>query len=127
MGKHRWYFLDIMRKDLLIGGIAKRLVQSPNRAARPLVDPRKWITENDYPSNAFRDRREGDVRYRLHFGVDGRVNRCDIIQSSGHADLDAATCKYVRRRARFEPATNGNAELVPGSLSYTYHWVVPRN
>lgn len=98
-----------------------------NRPARPLSDPRKWITENDYPSSAFRARREGAVRYRLYFGVNGRVSRCDIIQSSGHVDLDDATCENARRRAKFVPATNGNAVPVPGSLSYIYHWVIPRN
>lgn len=99
----------------------------PNRPARPRVAPENWITISDYPAKAFRERREGVVRYRLHFGVNGRVSRCDIIQSSRHADLDDATCRYARRRALFMPTTNGNAEPIPGALTYTYQWTVSRN
>lgn len=97
----------------------------PNRPAMPRVAPQNWISANDYPLRALREKQEGMVHYRLHFGVNGRVSRCDIIRSSRHAELDEATCRYARYRALFIPATNANAEPVPGALTYTYRWKVP--
>lgn len=35
-----------------------------------------------------------------------------------------ATCKYVTRRARFEPASNGDGEKVTGAYSGTIRWVI---
>ena len=58
-------------------------------------------------------------------GSDGRVDACEITRSSGNAELDAATCKNVTRRARFEPATNGDGQKVVGSYSSTVRWQLP--
>jgi protein TonB len=45
----------------------------------------------------------GDVLLRLRLTDKGRVIEARIVQSSGHADLDAAAQRGVRR-CRFEPA-----------------------
>src|SRR6218665_2009918 len=66
-----------------------------------------WATTNDYPSRALREEREGTTGFRVTVGPDGRVADCQITSSSGHADLDEATCANVRRRARFNPAMDG--------------------
>ena len=34
----------------------------------------------------------------------GRIESCTIVASSGYKDLDAATCKVIRERAKFAPA-----------------------
>ena len=58
-------------------------------------------------------------------GSNGRVNACEITASSGHAALDEATCKFVTRRARFEPATDSNGAKVVGSYSSKVTWRIP--
>ena len=82
------------------------------------------LTE-DYPQKAIREGAEGVAGFRVVVGSDGRVDACEITRSSGNAELDAATCKNVTRRARFEPATNGDGQKVVGSYSSTVRWQLP--
>lgn len=63
--------------------------------------PLRWITSDDYPSAALHEGREGRASYMLTIDASGRVCRCEITASSGHADLDAKTCDLLSRRARF--------------------------
>jgi protein TonB len=69
--------------------------------------------------------REGTTGFRVTIGVDGRVIDCTVTQSSGHDDLDAATCTNVKRRARFEPAVR-NGEKVQGTYSNRVRWQIPK-
>ena len=80
------------------------------KGASPKGNPGNWATTNDYPSRALREEREGTTGFRVSVGPDGRVTDCTVTSSSGHADLDQATCDNVRRRARFTPATDGEGQ-----------------
>ena len=90
-------------------------------------NPANWATTNDYPSRALREEREGTTGFRVTVGPDGRVADCQITSSSGHADLDAATCDNVRRRARFNPAIDGEGNPTTGSYSNRIRWVIPKD
>ncbi len=92
--------------------------------ATPRGNPGTWATPNDYPSRALREERSGTTGFRVTIDTNGRVSSCQITSSSGHADLDEATCKNVSRRARFRPATL-NGEPVEGSYSNRVRWVIP--
>ncbi|MXO60191.1 TonB family protein [Altererythrobacter salegens] len=98
---------------------------TPKRAA-PRNDPARWVLNEDYPSRPIREEAEGVAGFRLVIGSDGKVDACEITSSSGNAELDAATCKYVTRRARFDAATDGNGDKVVGSYSSTVRWILPR-
>jgi TonB family protein len=69
--------------------------------AVPLGSISNWITPDDYPPRALREGREGETRFKLTIATSGAVSACDVLASSGHADLDAATCGLLTRRARF--------------------------
>jgi protein TonB len=97
------------------------------KGAVPKGNPGNWATTNDYPSRALREEREGTATFRVQIGPDGRVTDCQITGSSGHADLDAATCENVRRRARFTPATDGEGNPTTGSYSNRVRWVIPKD
>jgi protein TonB len=97
------------------------------KGAVPKGNPGNWATTNDYPSRALREEREGTATFRVSIGPDGRVTDCQITGSSGHADLDAATCENVRRRARFTPATDGEGNPTTGSYSNRVRWVIPKD
>lgn len=97
------------------------------KGAQPKGNPGNWATTNDYPSRALREEREGTTGFRVTVGPDGRVTDCSITSSSGHADLDAATCDNVRRRARFTPATDGEGNPTSGSYSNRVRWVIPKD
>ena len=98
----------------------------PTKGATPRGNPGSWATTNDYPSRALREEREGTTGFRVTVGPDGRVTDCQITSSSGHADLDQATCDNVRRRARFTPAVE-NGQPTSGSYSNRVRWVIPKD
>jgi protein TonB len=90
-------------------------------------NPGNWATTNDYPSRALREEREGTTGFRVTVGPDGKVTDCSITSSSGHADLDQATCDNVRRRARFNPAMDGEGQPTTGTYSNRVRWVIPKD
>ncbi|HCF25282.1 MULTISPECIES: energy transducer TonB [unclassified Novosphingobium] len=96
------------------------------KAASPKGASGNWVTTNDYPTRALREEREGVTGYRLSIGPDGRVTDCSITSSSGSPDLDEATCSNLRRRARFNPATDGEGNPTSGSFSARVRWVIPK-
>lgn len=71
------------------------------------IDREAWLSYDDYPAIAKREGRGGAVGFRLTVAPDGGVTACQTMSSSGHADLDAATCALLTRRARFEPSDAG--------------------
>lgn len=94
-------------------------------AASPRNDPAGWVTQGDYRSSWINRELTGIARFRLDIGADGRVRSCTITGSSGHAELDRATCDLVTRRARFEPARGVDGSRAPGSYSSAVSWQIP--
>ena len=97
------------------------------KGASPKGNPGNWATTNDYPARALREEREGTTGFRVTVGPDGRVADCQITSSSGHSDLDQATCDNVRRRARFNPATDGEGNPTSGTYQNRVRWVIPKD
>jgi len=93
----------------------------------PKGNPANWATTNDYPTRALREEREGTTSFRVSVGPDGRVTGCSLTSSSGSPDLDDATCANVTRRARFNPATDGEGQPTTGSYSNRVRWVIPKD
>jgi len=91
----------------------------------PRNRPQSWVTNADYPSRAMREERQGTTRFNVSVGADGRVAGCTITGSSGHADLDAEVCKLITRRARFNPATDGDGQATSGSWASSFRWEIP--
>jgi len=94
----------------------------PAKPATPRNDPGSWATPNDYPSRALREEREGTTSFRVSIADDGSVASCTVTGSSGHADLDEATCKFVQRRARFRKPSEGYGSV----YSNRVRWVIPK-
>ena len=76
------------------------------------VNPRDWITFEDYPSDAISNREQGYVVVSFDITAKGRVENCQVTRSSGHKSLDAVPCPKLQRIARFKPATNANGEPI---------------
>ncbi len=94
--------------------------------AKPRNDPGRWVSTEDYRGNWIRRELTGRVGFRLEIAADGRVANCSITSSSGHAELDEATCALVSRRAKFQPARNGSGDAVGGSYSNAVEWRLPQ-
>ncbi|UYG07808.1 TonB family protein [Halomonas sp. M4R1S46] len=63
---------------------------------------------------------DGQLRIRVVIGRDGQVRRAEVIQSSGHAELDQAALDTVHGAAPYRPFDAGMGDL--DSLSITRIW-----
>lgn len=93
----------------------------------PATNPGGWVTNADYPARAMREEREGMTGFKIIIGADGLPKSCEIIASSGHGDLDAATCRLVMERARFTPGRNARGEATGGTHSNRVRWQIPED
>lgn len=93
--------------------------------AKPRNDPARWLTDRDYKPTWARLDLSGLARFRLDIAADGRVTDCAVTGSTGHSELDAATCRLISRRAKFEPARGSNGEPVAGSYTGSVMWKLP--
>lgn len=101
-------------------------------AARSITPPKPanergdWFKLSDYPSDLQRAGKDGTVLFQLSVNTRGRVSNCVVTQSSGHAELDAATCKAVTKRARFKPAVDGDGKKHEGKYDSRVTWRIPK-
>ncbi|MGE4321800.1 MAG: energy transducer TonB [Sphingobium sp.] len=95
------------------------------KAGKPRGNPGEWLGDADYPSRAQREERAGTAGVRLDYDSSGRVTSCTITSSSGHPDLDDATCRLLPRRARFTPGEDENGNKMGGSYSTRIVWRLP--
>jgi len=80
------------------------------------------LRDSDYPREAETAGLAGTVAISFRVRTDGRVDRCTIVQSSGHALLDRLTCDLFTRRYRFRPATNATGEAIDSTLRTSFTW-----
>lgn len=97
----------------------------PPVGAKPRNNPGQWLTNSDYRPAWIRRELTGLATFRLEIAANGKVTDCAVTGSTGHGELDAATCKLVMRRARFEPARGSNGEAVAASYTGSVLWQVP--
>lgn len=92
--------------------------------ARARANLSSYISDSDYPPSSLRNEEEGTVGFSLTVGPDGRVTNCTVTASSGHAALDAATCRIMRSRARFTPARDSTGASVADTQSGRVRWQI---
>jgi protein TonB len=95
------------------------------KPARAKANLASYVSDEDYPSNAIRNEEQGTTRFRLAVGPDGRVKDCTVTGSSGSSALDGTTCKLMRQRARFTPATDSAGKPTGDTVASAIRWVLP--
>ena len=80
------------------------------------------IAVADYPAEALSAGAEGTVYARLDVSKRGMITNCAITGSSGNSALDAATCRIILARFRYEPATNRKGRKVAGIVPVRLVW-----
>ena len=90
--------------------------------AVPIGSPRDWLTNADYPVEAWRNKESGLVRYRLDVDQSGTPVGCEVTYSSASPALDAATCALLTERALFRTVENDEGELVSSTYSNDVYW-----
>ena len=76
----------------------------------------------DLPASLRQNGASGDVEVRYYVLVTGRVGSCSITRSSGNPDLDAATCRLVQQRFRFDPSRTPDGMPVRSILEQKLSW-----
>lgn len=93
----------------------------PDKIAVPLSQRYARLRPADYPQEALRARAEGVVVIRLAVSQRGRPTGCSVIQSSGHAALDAGTCALARR-FHYRAARDRSGRAVPAMADEEVEW-----
>ena len=96
-----------------------------SQAASAKGNPASWVTTDDYPPAALREGRQGVVAISWQINEQGRVENCQVTQSSGSPDLDDAACKLVTRRGKYTPAKDTNGNPIRGTDSRRFRWQIP--
>jgi TonB family protein len=84
-----------------------------------------WVRAEDYPVLALREEQAGTTAVMLAISSDGSVTRCGVVESSGYASLDVATCASLRRSARFSPALDSRGCPIPSQFRQRVRWALP--
>lgn len=66
-----------------------------------------WIDPEDYPLAAISRGQEGATVIQLVISPRGKPERCEVVTSTGNAELDKASCWAAMYRAHFKPAASG--------------------
>jgi hypothetical protein len=90
--------------------------------AMPLGNPGEWLTDEDYPAEAFQDDVSGVTGFRLAIDELGMPTLCSVTATSGSALLDATTCAKLMERARFHPVVDDSGQAVPGFYENMVRW-----
>lgn len=107
--------------DLGIGKDENAAIAEP---AKPLTDPGGWITDLDYPAVARREDVQGRTWVLMRIATDGSVDDCRLVLTSGNDALDEATCRTLRKRARFAPAMDSRRQPVVSHKLQTVNWTL---
>ena len=83
-----------------------------------------FISFEDYPPAALRNKESGIVYFSMVVGPDGLPKSCSITKSSGSTTLDSETCRIAMRRVRFDPALDDKGTPIEGSYSSRVGWSV---
>jgi protein TonB len=75
------------------------------KIAGPSIDPRRPLSQPDYPPQLIRESAQGSVDVEVFVQPDGRVADARILKSSGYEAFDRNTLDEAKRRWRLVPAT----------------------
>jgi TonB family protein len=91
---------------------------------QPLPDgsPDDWVTNADYPIDAWRNGDEGFIAYDLDVDSAGAVTGCRITESMATPALDGETCRLLLERARFAAAQEENGQPTASVYSGYVVW-----
>ncbi|HEX6742268.1 MAG TPA: energy transducer TonB [Sphingomicrobium sp.] len=78
-------------------------------------DVRTVFSDEDYPSEALMQGKEGSGRFLLLIDEKGSVAGCHVQVPSGVPILDAMGCQVIRERAKFKPALDAQGHPVRSS------------
>jgi len=93
-------------------------------AAAPQAEPSVAgiLRGDDYPTWAADEGQQGSVGFELLVGPDGKVERCTVLVSTGHPELDSYTCDLLKKRASFAATVNAQGKPAYGVYRNVVSW-----
>lgn len=95
------------------------------RIPAPIGNFSHWVTDEDYPTAALREERQGTVLFNVTVNAEGKVAKCEITSSSGSPDLDSAACNLWTERGSFRPALNSRGKPIVSKFPGRVRWTLP--
>ena len=99
--------------------------KDPSITKNPAVDVRKTEPPH-YPSSARTNGRQGEAKISLCIDVKGKVSSVELVESTGHADLDKATLEYAKKNLRMTPAEASGAPVAVCNYQFSWNWSLGR-
>jgi len=96
--------------------------QPANGRAPWLINLDELFNPDAYPFWARNLEVEGKVRVKVEVDVAGRPIACEILESSGSAEIDGGTCALLVEKGRFAPATDRKGKRVAGNFVRAIRW-----
>lgn len=88
--------------------------------------PPRWIRghirDSDFPRDAGRDGIGRAIVLSFTVEPNGRATGCRVLESSGDARLDEATCRAIERRYRYAPSRDGEGKPVSAEIVEEHVW-----
>ena len=84
------------------------------------------ISAGDYPPAAIRAEQSGRVLVEWEVAPDGSAKSCRVVETSGTADLDNATCRIVTRRLLYDSARDEAGAVTRSSDRAVVRWALPK-
>lgn len=110
--------------DLLASwGVDPKVLAALSRQPRA-INPATWIRNEDYPDSAVRAEKSGSTVIRFVISAEGRISDCTPVVSSGTPELDAASCRLMVDRAKYEPALDADGKPISVRNVQTVNWVI---
>jgi len=89
---------------------------------QPIGRVADWFEADSYPPQARAKAQEGQTVYAVDLDAQGRILRCNVVQSSGSDLLDSTTCTQVISNGRFRPARDAAGKPVAGRYQGSMRW-----
>ena len=78
-----------------------------------------------YPPEALKNGEEGKVGFSVHVSDAGRIEQCQITESSGYPTLDRETCDFIVEFARFGAVKDAEGKVHPSTKTGVVNWTLP--
>ena len=102
--------------------LAATTAEDSGPAAARSINGDRWVLFSDYPVDALNERRGGTAIVRLLVSRRGTVDSCDVVESSGHADLDTLSCRLMGERGQYEAARDSSGRRIASQVMRQVVW-----